>query len=89
MCHVLRKGGQTFADTISTEGMPKPAATLANSMLREANGILHTIDKATSGLAKTVLGGERATALHLSDLSHRRDADAHFLMRSMWRCARF
>jgi hypothetical protein len=76
--HVLRKGGQTFADTISTDGMPKPAAALANSALREAKGILHSIDKATSGLAKTVLGGERATALHLSDLPNTPDADVQF-----------
>ena len=76
--HVLRKGGQSFADTVSTEGLPKPAATVANSMLREGEGILRNLDSFTSGLAKTVLGGETAQTLHLSDLPQSEDANAQF-----------
>jgi len=76
--HVLRKGGQTLADTVSTDGMPKPAATLANMVLRKAEGILRSIDATTSGLAKKVLGGGTAKTLHLSELSHFKDADVHF-----------
>ena len=76
--HVLRKGGQTLADTVSTDSMPKSAATLANTMLREAEDILRRIDTVTSGLAKTVLGGETPKTLHLAKLSQSRDADVQF-----------
>jgi len=76
--HVLRKGGKTIADTVSTEGMPKPAATLANTVLREAEGILRNIDTVASGLAKTVLGGETARTVRFSRLSQSKDADVQF-----------
>lgn len=76
--HVLRKGGQTLADTVATDGMPKPAAILANSMLREAEGILRNIDSLTSGLAKTVLGGDIPKTVHLAELSSAKDADIQF-----------
>ncbi len=76
--HVLRKGGQTFADTVSTDGMPKPAATLANAVLREAGGILRSLDTVTSGFAKSVLGGDSTGAVHLADLSQSKGADARF-----------
>lgn len=76
--HVLRKGGQTFADTVSTDGMPKPAATLANAVMREAKDILRGIDTVTSGFAKTVLGGDSTGTVHLADLWQSKDADAQF-----------
>lgn len=76
--HVLRKGGRTFAETLSTEGMPEPAAALADTMLREAEGIFRNIDNLTSGLAKTILGGETIKTLRLSELPQSKDGDLQF-----------
>ncbi|VDC30672.1 hypothetical protein [Pseudogemmobacter humi] len=71
--HLLRRGGETLRDTITgtgmTEALPRPAASLAQSVLREAEGIARQMDEAASDLAKTVLGGADLSAdARLSDL---------------------
>lgn len=76
--HVLRRGGETLAGTITVDALPGPAADLAGAVLRGAGDIAQRVDMMASGLAKTVLGGGDPDLISLSDLGHVRDADARF-----------
>jgi hypothetical protein len=76
--HVLRRGGETLAETITVDVLPGPAADLAGAVLRQVGGIVNRVDMAASGLAKSVLGGNDPAVTSLTDLGHARDADARF-----------
>jgi hypothetical protein len=76
--HVLRRGGETLAETMSVEALPKPAAKLASVLLREAEGLARNIDVMASGLAKSILGGNEPQSISLTDLADASDADARF-----------
>ena len=76
--HVLRRGGETLAETISVDALPRPAADLAGAVLREVGGLVQRVDMVASGLAKSVLGGNDPAVTSLTDLGLVRDADARF-----------
>ncbi len=75
---MLRRGGETLAETITMEGLPKPAADLAGAVLREVDGIARNVEEIASGLARTVLGGHDAPSLTLNDMGTGTGADAQF-----------
>lgn len=75
---LLRRGGETLAETVTLEGLPKPAADLAGAVLREVGGIARNVDEVASGLAKTVLGGDAPQSVTLEDLGGAEDAAARF-----------
>lgn len=65
--HVLRRGGHSFAETLSADTLPTPAAQVAARVMREAEGIARSLDVAASSLVKTVLGDGPADAVRLTD----------------------
>ena len=73
---LLRRGGETLADTMSVETLPKPAADLAGAVLREVGGLARNVDEVASGLAKTILGGHAPQSATLDVLSNTQDAGA-------------
>lgn len=75
---MLRRGGETLAETIPFETLPKPAADLAGAVLREVGGIARNVDELASGLAKSVLGGTEQPSVTLDDLIARRNSTAEF-----------
>ena len=75
---MLRRGGETLADTMSVETLPKPAADLAGAVLREVGGLARNVDEVASGLAKTILGGRAPPSKTLDALSITQDAGAQF-----------
>ena len=75
---MLRRGGETLVETMTLQGLPKPAADLAGAVLREVGGIARNVDEIASGLAKTVLSGQEPQSLTLSDLSRGHGGDAQF-----------
>ena len=66
---LLRRGGETLAETITIEGLPRPAADLAGVVMREVEGIARNVDEIASGLAKSVLGGGEAPSVTLDALA--------------------
>ncbi len=76
--HVLRRGGETLAQTITVDALPGPAAGIAGAVLREVGGLAHQVDRVASGLAKSMLGGNDPGVANLTDLGHARDGDARF-----------
>ena len=74
---LLRRGGETLADTLTMESLPKPAAAIAGAVLREVEGLARNVDGMASGLAKSVLGGHGGLSATLHDMTLTRDADAH------------
>lgn len=75
---VLRRSGETLAETIPVESLPKPAADLAGAMLREMNGLARNVDELASGLAKSVLGGADQASVTLDQLTAGQDASEQF-----------
>jgi len=80
---MLRRGGETLADTISLDVLPKPAADLAGAVLREVGGIVRNMDEVASGLsktvlAKTVLGPHVRPPMSLDDLDAQGGGEVHF-----------
>jgi hypothetical protein len=75
---MLRRGGETLADTMSVESLPKPAADIAGAVLREVGGLARNVDEVASGLAKTILGGHAPQSATLDALSSTQDAGAQF-----------
>jgi hypothetical protein len=64
----LRRGGETIAETLSVESLPKPAANLAGAVLREVDGLVRTVDGIASGMARSLLGGHESQTAPLDDL---------------------
>ena len=75
---LLRRGGETVADTISIQSFPKPAADIADVIFREVSGIARNMDEIASGLAKTVLGGHDTQNRTLEDLGATERAEVQF-----------
>ncbi len=74
----LRRGGETIADTLNLEALPKPASNLAGAVLREVDGLARSVDGLASGLAKTLLGGQPPQVAQLDDLIAQPRSDALF-----------
>jgi hypothetical protein len=64
----LLRGGETIAETLGVESLPKPAANLAGVVLREVDELARAVDGIASGVAKTVLGGHEPQTAPLDDL---------------------
>lgn len=75
---MLRRGGETLAETIAMETLPKPAADLAGAVMREVGGLARNVDQVASGLAKSVLSGKEPHSVTLNDLSATPDEGARF-----------
>ncbi len=75
---LLRRGGETLAETIAIESLPKPTAGLAGAVLREVGGIARNVDELASGLAKSVLGAAEQPSVTLDDLAAGQDSAAQF-----------
>ena len=75
---LLRRGGETLAETITIDSLPKPAADLAGAVLREVGGIARNVDELASGLAKSVLGGAERPSMTLDDLTAGQHSPEHF-----------
>lgn len=75
---MLRRGGETLAETISIEGLPQPAADLAGVVLREMGGLMRNMDEIASDIANTVIGSPNQPSLTLDDLGTDATADVHF-----------
>ena len=75
---MLRRGGETLADTMSIETLPKPAADFAGAVLREVGGLARNVDDVASGLARTVLGGKEPRQVSLNDLGASGVASSQF-----------
>jgi len=75
---LLRRGGETIVETMNVEALPKPASDLASAVLREAGGLARTVDEMTSGVAKTVLGGQKSPSAPLKDMIGGPNAGAEF-----------
>jgi hypothetical protein len=76
--HFLRRGGETLRETVPTKAMPKPAADIADSVLREVEAFAKGVDRLASGLAKSVLGGAEHSTASLQELAADRKADVRF-----------
>jgi hypothetical protein len=75
---LLRRGGETLAETITLETLPKPAADLAGAVLREIGGVARSADELASGLAKRVLGAAKPPSMTLDALARDDDGGAQF-----------
>jgi len=75
---MLRRGGATFAETVTVDSLPKPAAAFAGAVLRGAGGLARNVDEVASELAKSVLGGHDTVPVNLRDLPWARDADVQY-----------
>jgi hypothetical protein len=67
--HVMRRGGATFRDTLSVDMLPRPAAELAGSMLRDAEHLARGADRIASDLANKVLGTSGLSPATLDELA--------------------
>ena len=76
--YVLRRGGETLRDTISTEALPGPAGSLAHAVLREMGALAAQVDGVASDMARTVLGGAAPEAATLHDLGDHPGSEAQF-----------
>lgn len=75
---LLRRGGETIAETFDLDTLPKPASDFASAALREAQGIVRSVDELASDVAKTVLGGTASSAVPLQDFIGRPSAAPEF-----------
>lgn len=75
---LLRRGGETFVETLNVDTLPGPASDLANAVLREVGGLARAVDGLASGVAKSVLGGTDSPAAPLQDMIGGQDQDAAF-----------
>ena len=75
---LLRRGGETIADTLNVHTLPPPAANIAGSVLRGVEGFARSVDGVASGLAQSVLGGHDSPSSALQDLVGHTRAEAGF-----------
>ena len=54
--HAVRRGGETFLETMPVDALPRPAAELAGAVLREVGEIARGVDEVASGFARFALG---------------------------------
>ena len=76
--HVMRRGGETLAETLPVSALPGPAAGLAGALLRGGGALVKSVDEVASSLAKKVLVGEEAHAPSLRAITRQQGADAAF-----------
>jgi hypothetical protein len=76
--HAVRRGGETFLDSMPVESLPPPAAKLAEVVLREVGEIARSMNDAASGLARVALGAGDKPHGTLQDLAARADAEDAF-----------
>lgn len=76
--HVMRRGGETLAETLPVAALPGPAAGLAGALLRGGGVLARGMDEMASTLAKRVLAPEDAHAPTLAAITRQQDADAAF-----------
>ena len=75
---LLRRGGETLADTLPRDALPQPAMDLAATVMREVAGIVRSVDQVASSVAKSVLGGQDSPTAPLQDLIRQDDAERAF-----------
>lgn len=75
---LLRRGSETVATTVSIDGLPKPAADLANVIFREVGGLARNVDEFASGVMDAALGGHDGQVRTLDDLQEKDKAEALF-----------
>lgn len=75
---LLRRGGETLAETITVEALPKPASHLASAVMNEVGGIVRSVDTVASSAAKKILGGTENPTAPLAELVHHETAEAEF-----------
>lgn len=76
--HMLRRGGESLADTMSVDVLPQPAADLAGAILRDMEGLVRNVDEVASGIAKSVLGAGDPPTISLAEFGLLQDAGARF-----------
>lgn len=76
--HVMRRGGETLAETLPVAALPGPAAGLAGVLLRGGEVLARGVDDMASSLAKKVLSTGPAHAPSLTVIARQQDADAAF-----------
>lgn len=75
---LLRRGGETIAETFDLDTLPKPASDFANVALREAKDFAQSVDEIASDVVKNVLGGTASSVLSLQDVIEKPNAGAEF-----------
>ena len=75
---LLRRGGESLADTLNVEALPKPAADLAGAVLQGVEGLARQVDGIASDVVNTVLGRQVAQSAPLQDLIDQPESDATF-----------
>lgn len=75
---LLRRGGETLADTISVDALPKPASDLASVVFNEVGDIVRSVDTVASSAAKKFLGGQDNPTAPLDELIQHESAEAEF-----------
>jgi hypothetical protein len=76
--HVLRRGGASVAEAVSSEVLPKPAADLAGAVLESGRRVVHGAGSVAAGVARTVLGAEPAPAPAFDGLIAQSESPAKF-----------
>jgi hypothetical protein len=74
----LRRGGETIAETLNVEALPKPASNLVGVVLREVDGLARSVDGIASDMAKTLLGGHKPQVAQLDDLIAQPNSESVF-----------
>lgn len=76
--HAVRRGGETFLDAMPVGSLPRPAAELAEAVLREVGEIAKGVNGVASGLARLALGSSDKPSGSLHDLTRRQNAEDGF-----------
>lgn len=71
---LLRRGGESLAETIPIESLPKSAADLAGAVLHVVGGIARNVDELASGLVESVLGEAGQPSVTLDQLAAGQDS---------------
>ena len=75
---LMRRGGETIAETFDLDALPKPASDFANVALREAGDFVRTVDEIASDVAKTLQGGTASSVLPLREFMEKPNARGDF-----------
>lgn len=75
---LLRRGGETVAETLPLDTLPEPASDFAKTVLREIEDLARSADTAAASAAKQVFGGARTSAAALEELARHGTADREF-----------
>lgn len=76
--HAVRRGGETLLDSMPVDSLPRPAAQLAEAVLREVGEFAKGVNDVASGLARLTLGASAKPKGPLHDLTLRRGAEDGF-----------